>query len=83
MIRKGELGCPNCDGPCLGCFDDDRNYHVLCEARNHAVAQLRLARDERDRAVELLGEAYASCQVGIMRNNLTSEITAFIASVSK
>ena len=21
MTRKGELGCPNCDGPCIGCWE--------------------------------------------------------------
>jgi hypothetical protein len=22
MTRRGELGCCNCDGPCLGCWED-------------------------------------------------------------
>ncbi len=25
--RKGDLGCPNCDGPCIGCWDDMLKKH--------------------------------------------------------
>jgi len=41
MTAKGELGCPNCDGPCIGCwetnvtdkYDDQARAIVPCHCK--------------------------------------------------
>lgn len=48
--RKGELGCPNCDGPCLGCWDENE-----IPSKEEADAILR----EQGLDPEEVGKAFA------------------------
>lgn len=56
MTRKGELGCPNCDGPCLGCWESPGD-----EVPFNRLADLGQALRQRDEALAKLRESQAEC----------------------
>lgn len=59
MTRKGELGCPNCDGPCIGCWEMTDVPWPWHEHVQWLLSELRASQAECDAARAKLAEAVA------------------------
>jgi hypothetical protein len=56
VTRRGESGCCNCDGPCLGCFEDPPVCNCPAGCFVHPLI-VRFADDEPHHSVDPIAVA--------------------------